>query len=401
MSASIRCVCGKDNIIVDDGLTNGMACLRCNRPLMAAAVRPVVADAAGRLVPVEPEVNRAGHPGAVLEPPVQSTGIREYLYWLLPLAILPLAYSLGQPVDDTEARFRRTLHESPPHVRKKVEQLEHDPFATIDDIFDVLPNNMIIGAFVPRDSTVHWWFAGLATAAFLAVAVATFPKGGADPRVLVAVGLFTATGGIMLLLIVQPFFTFNMDDVLDDTKDFWISLFGYIFGVGLFEELAKLVPVWWRIRRIGAMRWRAACLWGLASGGGFGVAEGIFYSQEFYNGVSTMETYFVRFFSCVALHAIWSASAALSLSRVSNVLTAPTDKAVYAAALLRVIAIPAILHGLYDAVLQYGYDELALAAAAVSFGWLAYQIETTRAACAPAPAEPEPAKPDLAAAVAR
>ena len=235
---------------------------------------------------------------------------------------MPLAFSLGQPPDDTEARFHRTIHAAPPNVRHRIEKLEHDPFATLDDVFDVLPGNKIIGAFAPRFTAIHWAFAGLSVVLFLGAAMASFPKGGTNSRVLLGVGLFTATGGIMLLLIVQPFFTFTVVDVLTDTKNFTVSVCGFILGVGLFEELAKLLPVLWRIRR-GPQRWRAACLWGLASGAGFGVAEGVFYSQQFYNGVSELDSYFVRFLSCVALHAIWSASAALSLSANSRNITAP------------------------------------------------------------------------------
>jgi len=59
------------------------------------------------------------------------------------------------------------------------------------------------------------------------------------------------------------------------------------------------------------------------------------------------------------------------------------DKAVTAAALLRALAAPMALHGLYDALLQYHQSGAALGVALVSFGWLAWQIEATRRACAP------------------
>lgn len=380
MSVSVRCLCGKDNLVDADQSAGVLACIRCGRPLAVEAAKPVTIDARGRAVPVTPEAITTGHPAATLEPAESSHSPREYLYWALPLALLPLAFALGQPPDDTEARFHRTVHEAPKSVKYRIQQLERDPFATIDDLFDVLPGNKIIGAFAPRTTQIHWAFAGAAVAVFLGLAMATFPHGGSRPIVLLGVGLFTATAGIMLLLMVQPFFMFTVHDVLDDTSNFTISLFGYILGVGLFEELAKLLPVIWRMRR-GLMRWRAACLWGLASGAGFGVAEGIFYSEQFYNGISTIEMYFVRFASCVALHAIWSASAALSLCAHSRAVVDPQDKAVMAFTILRAIAVPAVLHGIYDVVLQYHYDIAALVVALMSFGWLASQIETTRAAC--------------------
>jgi hypothetical protein len=45
-------------------------------------------------------------------------------------------------------------------------------------------------------------------------------------------------------------------------------------------------------------------LWGMASGIGFGIAEGIMYSGRYYNGVAGADIHYVRFLSCVALHAI-------------------------------------------------------------------------------------------------
>jgi RsiW-degrading membrane proteinase PrsW (M82 family) len=402
MSVSVRCLCGKDNLIEADQIAGSLACIRCTRPLQVAAARPVTLNERGLVVPIDSDAAPVmGHPAAALEPADAKSGPREYFYWVLSLALLPLAFALGQPPDDTEARFRRTLHEAPPSVRQRIEQLERDPFATLDDLFDILPGNKIIGAYAPRGTNIHWAFAGLAVALFLGVAIASFPRGGAAPSVLLGVGFFTATAGIMLLLIVQPFFTFTVHDVLEDTKHFEITVIGYILGVGVFEELAKLVPVLWRVRR-GPQRWRAACLWGLASGAGFGVAEGIFYSEQFYNGVSEIDSYFVRFLSCVALHAVWTASASLSLCACARTVASAQDKAVYAVTILRVIAIPAILHGVYDAVLQYHYEIAALVVALTSFGWLACQIEATRVACAPKPPpEPEPEKPELAAAVAK
>jgi len=68
---------------------------------------------------------------------------------------------------------------------------------------------------------------------------------------------------------------------------------------------------------------------------------------------------------------------------------------------LKAIAVPAILHGIYDAVLQYHYEIAALVVAMISFGYLACQIEATRVACAVKAVEEEPKveKPDLATAL--
>jgi hypothetical protein len=43
------------------------------------------------------------------------------------------------------------------------------------------------------------------------------------------------------------------------------------------------------------------------------------------------------------------------------------------------VAVPMILHGLYDTSLKKGINSLALATALASFGWLAWCIERARA----------------------
>jgi RsiW-degrading membrane proteinase PrsW (M82 family) len=168
--------------------------------------------------------------------------------------------------------------------------------------------------------------------------------------------------------------------LLDDDGDFALSLCGYVIGVGLIEEAAKALPLLWRTRQCGRPRWRTACLWGLASGVGFGVAEGVVHAERVYNGLATADAYFVRFASCVCLHAVWSATVGLSVVAAGRALEDTQDPAVYATAVLRVLAGPALLHGLYDVLLQYQYYAAALGIALISFGWLALRIEMARAA---------------------
>src|SRR5262249_37831647 len=138
------------------------------------------------------------HPAAALEdadPVAPPAHPREYLYWVLPLALLPLAFALGQPEDDTLARFHKTLDDAPPDVRRQIEVIEDTPGTTLDDLLAVLPGRRIQGAFLPRDTGLHWLFAGLAVAGFGGLAAVLFRGGKAPPRVLAGVGLFTATAG--------------------------------------------------------------------------------------------------------------------------------------------------------------------------------------------------------------
>src|SRR5689334_22497559 len=114
MAALVRCECGKDNRL-DDGLgTAEVYCIRCSRVLVRHNPKPALAaDPSSLLLPVEPE-EAPRHPAAALEehdPVPHPAHPREYLYWLLPLALLPLAFSLGQPDDDTLARYHKTIEQ--------------------------------------------------------------------------------------------------------------------------------------------------------------------------------------------------------------------------------------------------------------------------------------------------
>jgi RsiW-degrading membrane proteinase PrsW (M82 family) len=200
------------------------------------------------------------------------------------------------------------------------------------------------------------------------------------PAVLVGVGLFTATAGVVVMLAVQQMLAPACGAVLDGDGDFGLSLCGYVLGVGLIEEVVKALPLLWRTKRHGPPGWRTACVWGLAAGVGFGLAEGVVHAERAYNGLATADAYLVRFVSCVALHAVWSASVGLSVAAAGPTLEDKRDPLVYVAAVLPVLAGPALLHGLYDVLLQYQFHAAALGVALASFGSLAWRIERARSA---------------------
>ena len=47
-------------------------------------------------------------------------------------------------------------------------------------------------------------------------------------------------------------------------------------------------------------------------------------------------------------------------------------------AVLRLVAVPMVLHGLYDTILKKNLDEMALIVGLLSFVWFAWQIESAR-----------------------
>ncbi len=339
----------------------------------------------------------------VPEPAAARSSIRHYGYWLLLLALLPLGFSLFQEETDAKERLKRSIERIPPEKIQILEQKwEAEQQFSMDDLLAALPDGRIEGAHLARRSLVHWVYALLSATAFLGLILVIFPWGTANPRDLLLVGLFTATIGIFFLLAVQyiamwtqgtilygrsvvviifwvlKFIGFSYRSALDPETNFILSFFGFTFGVGLCEEICKAIPLLVHFRRSGAIGWRAAWLWGLATGVGFGVSEGITYSADFYNGISSGGIYVVRFVSCVALHAVWSAAVAITIYKNQALLRGETEWFPYCVSVVRMVAVPMVLHGLYDTLLKKEMTGAALLVALVSFGWLAWQIEWTR-----------------------
>ncbi|HEV2969363.1 MAG TPA: PrsW family glutamic-type intramembrane protease [Pirellulales bacterium] len=332
----------------------------------------------------------------------QSRGVRDYLYIVLLLALVPLAISTFQSRVSVEEELIATVKEHP----EIIPQLKSLPEKA--DIFDVLPEHRLRDAFLPRDSKLHWLFGILAAGIFFAIVATAFPTAMVQRLPLLGIGLLTATVGVLLLLGVQlaakstagqiyigfglravifyiiKFIGFSYQCADDPRNGFLLSFFGYTMGVGLCEELCKCLPLFFRIkhfateRRAPANNWRSICLWGMASGMGFGIAEGIMYSGNTYNGVSPASIYAVRFLSCVALHSIWAGSVGITMFNRQQSIDAADKWYSMLFELVLTISIAMTLHGLYDTLLKKDMDALALVAAVVSFGWFAFQIETMR-----------------------
>lgn len=341
-----------------------------------------------------------------------GTSVGEYLYFILLLALIPLGFSLlGTEKDDTKERFVRTLlnvEESPPEVRSRMQRVMEREDSSLNDILTALPEGKIEGAHLSRSTWMHWLYALLAAGLFLLLAIVLFPSSDADLSRILAVALFTATIGIILLLAVQfaaaftqgvwvtgrgiltlifyivKFIGFSYRSASDPDSNFLISFFGFTFGVGLCEELVKAMPL---LSMGTRLRWRGVCTLGLATGVGFGVAEGIMYSSDFYNGMHGPGIYVVRFVSCVALHGMWSMAVGIGVYFNADHLKFGGDWMEYVLPLGRVLAIPMILHGLYDTLLKKDMNGGALLVALLSFAWLVWSIESSRGVD-----EQEPAK---------
>ena len=131
---------------------------------------------------------------------------------------------------------------------------------------------------------------------------------------------------------------------------FPIDLLGFVFGVGLSEELAKMVPLLIILARAKEpLLPRTLVFYGLMAGIAFGVFEGVQYQTT----VNTQLDYTSAFYGNIArltslpfLHAIWCGIAGYFLAFAN--LYPRYRHALYFLA----VAIPALLHGLYDTFCQ-------------------------------------------------
>jgi RsiW-degrading membrane proteinase PrsW (M82 family) len=160
---------------------------------------------------------------------------------------------------------------------------------------------------------------------------------------------------------INPFYVFV-------NTVFPLNIAGFILGVGLTEELAKLIPLLIILRRAKEpLIPQTVVYYGLMSGIAFGVYEGVQYQMT----VNAEQSYDVSFFLNIArltslpfLHACWCGIAGYFLSFAH--LYPKYRKGLY----LLALTIPAIIHGLYDSISNYPIVPLVL----VFFGLLLLTI---------------------------
>ena len=310
---------------------------------------------------------------------------RGYLFWLLLLAMIPLAAEVFGGHEDVEARLDRTL-DAHPDVEKRIgSRDEVKTRRDADRVLDLLPEHRLDGALVARKSMIHWPWALAATGLFFAIVTFALPGFPARPWQLALAGLFTGTGGVLLLMGIQIFGFVCFCCIgaaylaaLDPRAPFGASLLGFFFGVGFLEEMIKSLPVLFLLYRHDHVPWRTACLWGMASGAGFGISEGIHYCTNYYNGFEPASIYFVRFLSCVAFHTLLSGSCAILLQRKMHFLHEGEGPFDWVMTFMAIISAPILLHGLFDTLAKKDLNLCALGVAVLSFGWLWYLIRQSR-----------------------
>jgi RsiW-degrading membrane proteinase PrsW (M82 family) len=121
---------------------------------------------------------------------------------------------------------------------------------------------------------------------------------------------------------------------------------GMFFGVGLWEELSKAAILFWLVRRPGIILIpQTAVFYGMISGLGFGIYEGVSYQQTVNREQGVDAAYFLniaRLTSLPFLHAIWTGIAGYFIG--FSALFASKRFGLWICALL----IPAALHAFYN-----------------------------------------------------
>lgn len=355
-------------------------CLACGKPALVPSAA-ALAEAAKATA----TARRAAATAVRLKAESRPDGWRRVARWSLLLALIPLGIFTFIAEDDLKVRVEQTRKQNPEISKKFAGRM------ISEEELALIPSHRIEGAAFARSTSAHWILAILSALVFWEFILIVQPMGNSTSKQLWAVGVFTGTIGILMLLIIQviaivsarvggfggcsilpivfllKFIGFSYWAALDPSNGFFVSMLGFTFGVGLMEEFFKALPIFWHYRRSGTLDVRGAVVWGLATGIGFGVSEGISYCSSYYNGLSGGGVYVVRFISCVALHAVWSATAAILIWRRQDTLQNLERWWQWLPPVFATLWISMILHAFYDTCLKKEVGVWSLVSAVASF----------------------------------
>lgn len=141
---------------------------------------------------------------------------------------------------------------------------------------------------------------------------------------------------------------------------------GFIFGVGLPEELCKMAALFFILRREGPLPPQAMLFYGLMAGLGFGIYEGVSYQMGWNvsNSGGVLSIYYlanlIRLTTLPFLHAIWTGIAGYFIGFAWQY---PQRRV---GLLIVAIGLPALLHAFYDIFSVHEKSFIALCVALLS-----------------------------------
>ena len=170
-------------------------------------------------------------------------------------------------------------------------------------------------------------------------------------RLYTSLGCFFGTGfiSVTILLVAYSIPPLSMVPRLLQIDNLFVQMATFVFGVGLIEEACKMLALFFVLFRLGAQPPQTMLFYGLMSGLGFGIYEGVGYQlgRNVIFSQGSGEYYYllnlIRLTSLPFLHAMWTGIAGYFIGFASQYPERRHGLWVVA------IGLPALLHGLYNA----------------------------------------------------
>ena len=163
--------------------------------------------------------------------------------------------------------------------------------------------------------------------------------------------LVTALISTTALLIIHAFGLLAVAGAMADSKHFIIRFIGMFFAAGVPEEICKAAVIFWLVRRKGVICVpQTIVLYGLFSGLGFGINEGVCYQLGINHEQGVDGAYFLnvlRLTSLPFLHATWCGISSYFIAFAA--LVPMHRKGLWCIAIL----LPATIHALYNSMPQW------------------------------------------------
>ena len=201
-------------------------------------------------------------------------------------------------------------------------------------------------AFAPGNWAGYWlialYFSGLWSLFFYYI----FRTAQVENRLCLLCFFFTGFIAISGLFVLQMIPPWTILYGMAKSDNFFTRFVGMLFGVGISEEFCKAAILFWLVKRPGKLMIpQTVVFYGMMSGLGFGIYEGVAYQQTVNRAQGVDMAYLlnvVRLTSLPFLHAIWTGIAGYFIS-----FAALYPKRQYGLWVVA-IGIPAFLHAVYN-----------------------------------------------------
>jgi protease PrsW len=208
----------------------------------------------------------------------------------------------------------------------------------------------VISLFSDSLQTAYWALAFYFSAFWAAFFYFIFPTEGLRFSRALFCFFGTAVISMSLLLMSYRFFPMHQLSALTNSESDVLRAFGFLFGVGVPEEVCKALVLFLLLRlsrQRGDLVIQNVMFYGLMSGLGFGIYEGVKYQSgaNFWNSHNSGEYYLLnmlRLTSLPFIHAIWTGTSSYFLFFADRF--PKRRKGLLALA----VGVPAVLHGAYD-----------------------------------------------------